>query len=195
MFCENKFILLAIIFFASFLFKFITNQRVPRIGRNFDDYPDFQQKDRGVQNYEKHCTYLISHKLSQRVLNSLVLSGLVCMQYILTYVFTCILYLEIVYCDKNLIYLLTWTCDFETLYKTLKRNAWKSAILANKFSFICLILFQTQMNINLANVMITTINIENVIVILDKREWIWQSATGSGPHHTRRFRIPQTNKA
>ena len=37
-----------IFFFASFLFKFITNQGVPRMGRNFDDYPDFQQKDRGI---------------------------------------------------------------------------------------------------------------------------------------------------
>ena len=35
-------------FFASFLFKFIKNQWVPRMGRNFDDYPDFQQKDRGI---------------------------------------------------------------------------------------------------------------------------------------------------
>ena len=26
---------------------------VPRMGRNFDDHPDFQQKARGY--YEKHC--------------------------------------------------------------------------------------------------------------------------------------------
>ena len=32
------------IFFASFLFKLVTIYGVPRIFRNFDDYPDFQQK-------------------------------------------------------------------------------------------------------------------------------------------------------
>ena len=26
------------------------------MGRNFDDYPDFQQKAKGVSNYVKHCT-------------------------------------------------------------------------------------------------------------------------------------------
>jgi hypothetical protein len=26
------------------------------MGQNFDDYPDFQQKDRSIKNYEKHCT-------------------------------------------------------------------------------------------------------------------------------------------
>ena len=25
------------------------------MGQNFDDYPDFQQKAMGIQNYEKHC--------------------------------------------------------------------------------------------------------------------------------------------
>ena len=30
------------------VFKFITNQGVPRMGQNLDDYPDFKQKDRGI---------------------------------------------------------------------------------------------------------------------------------------------------
>ena len=34
--------------FASFLFILITNQWVPRMGQNFDNYPDFQQKARGL---------------------------------------------------------------------------------------------------------------------------------------------------
>ena len=34
--------------FASFLFKLVTIYGVPRIFRNFDDYPDFQQKARGM---------------------------------------------------------------------------------------------------------------------------------------------------
>ena len=34
------------IFFASSLFKSVTIYGVPRVGRNFDDYPDFQQKAR-----------------------------------------------------------------------------------------------------------------------------------------------------
>ena len=37
-------------------FKSATIYGVPRIFRNFDDYPDFQQKSRGLQNYETHCT-------------------------------------------------------------------------------------------------------------------------------------------
>ena len=36
--------------------KLVINYGVPRIFRNFDDYPDFQQKSRGLQNYETHCT-------------------------------------------------------------------------------------------------------------------------------------------
>ena len=35
-------------FFASSLFKLVTIYVIPRMGRNFDDYPDFQQKARGV---------------------------------------------------------------------------------------------------------------------------------------------------
>ena len=34
-------------FFASFLFKSVTIYVIPRIGQNFDDYPDFQQKAGG----------------------------------------------------------------------------------------------------------------------------------------------------
>ena len=34
--------------FASFLFKSVTIYVIPRMGRNFDDYPDFQQKARGM---------------------------------------------------------------------------------------------------------------------------------------------------
>ena len=30
------------------------------MGRNFDDYPDFQQKARVVQTYETHCIKAIS---------------------------------------------------------------------------------------------------------------------------------------
>ena len=48
-----------IIFFASFLFKLVTIYGIPRIFWNFDNYPDFQQKGRGLQNYEKHCTYIL----------------------------------------------------------------------------------------------------------------------------------------
>jgi hypothetical protein len=36
------------IFFAPFLFRLITNQWLPRMGRNFDDHPDFQQKARNI---------------------------------------------------------------------------------------------------------------------------------------------------
>ena len=35
-------------FFASFLFKSVTIYVIPRMGRKFDDYPDFQQKARGM---------------------------------------------------------------------------------------------------------------------------------------------------
>jgi len=35
-------------FFTSFLFKLVTIYGVPRIFQNFDDYPDFQKKSRGV---------------------------------------------------------------------------------------------------------------------------------------------------
>ena len=35
-------------FFASFLFKLVTIYGIPRIFQNFDDYPYFQQKSRGV---------------------------------------------------------------------------------------------------------------------------------------------------
>ena len=35
-------------FFVSFLSKLVTIYSIPRIFRNFDDYPDFQQKARGV---------------------------------------------------------------------------------------------------------------------------------------------------
>ena len=34
--------------FAAFLFKLVTIYGVPRIFQNFDDYPDFQEKSRGV---------------------------------------------------------------------------------------------------------------------------------------------------
>ena len=33
---------------VSSLFKAVTIYGIPRMGRNFDDYPDFQQKARGI---------------------------------------------------------------------------------------------------------------------------------------------------
>jgi hypothetical protein len=35
-------------FFASFVFKSVTIYGIPRMGQNFVDYPDFQQKARGI---------------------------------------------------------------------------------------------------------------------------------------------------
>ena len=49
------------IYFASFLFKSVTIYGIPWIGQNFEDYPGFKQKARGIQNNEKHCRS-VQHK-------------------------------------------------------------------------------------------------------------------------------------
>ena len=49
------------IFLASFLFKSVTIYGIPWIGQNFEDYPGFKQKARGIQNNEKHCRS-VQHK-------------------------------------------------------------------------------------------------------------------------------------
>jgi hypothetical protein len=44
----NFFLILIFFFYTWFLFKLVTINGVLRIFQNFDDYPDFQQKARGV---------------------------------------------------------------------------------------------------------------------------------------------------
>ena len=44
----KKGIKMQLIFFALSLFKSVTIYVIPRMGRNFGDYPDFQQKCRGI---------------------------------------------------------------------------------------------------------------------------------------------------
>ena len=87
---------------------------------------------------------------------------------------------------------LTWALNFSKPMRIPESKAWLTAIRTIKSSFIVLILFQTQINMNLVIVTITIITTPNQSTIFVNAIWVWQRNTGSGPKKTRRFLIPQT---
>ena len=95
---------------------------------------------------------------------------------------------------KSVIYtLLTWARDFSKHMRMLESTAWLTAIRTIKSSsFIGLILFQTQINMNLVIVTITMITTPNQSTIFVNTISVWQRKTGRGPNKTRRFLIPRT---